>query len=71
MTIEGEIVEASLSDYRCGVYVFLREDSHWKLAGFFPTLPPSSGDIYNQWNYLDQEMKDVIGDLPDGELCPW
>ena len=69
-TIEGDIVEASLADYQCGVYVFVNEDNLWKLAGFFLTTPLSAGSVYNQWQYVDQEMKDVIGELPGGDLCP-
>jgi len=69
-TIEGDIVEASLTDYQCGVYVFVNEDNLWKLAGFFLTTPLSAGSVYNQWQYVDQEMKDVIGELPGGDLCP-
>lgn len=69
-TIEGDIVEASLTDYQCGVYVFVNEDNLWKLAGFFLTTPLSAGSVRNQWQYVDQEMKDVIGELPGGDLCP-
>lgn len=69
-TIEGDMVNASLSDYKCGIYVFVNEDSTWKLAGFFLTTPPRAGTVYNDWYYLDEEKKEFIGGLPDGDLCP-
>ena len=55
----------------CGVYVFVREDTTWKLAGFFPIINDPE-DVASAWENGGQWLKDIIGGLPDErDPCGW
>lgn len=69
-TTEGEIIEFAKSDAVCAVYVFVREDQAWKLAGLFLT-GGTSEEVAREWDLAPGWLKEIIGDLPDGELCLW
>jgi hypothetical protein len=70
MTPDGVILESSLPAGRCGIYVFLREDDVWKLSGFFLTNPPLD-DVVRDWHNAPDWLREIIGGLPEGELCDW
>ena len=54
------VFRKSLPAYEsCGVYVFVREENTWKLAGFFNTADP------RDWDYAPDWLKEIIGELPD------
>lgn len=58
VTQEG-VVNETLSPLEiCGVYVFVRQDSVWKLAGFFNTADP------RDWDHAPDWLKQIIGELP-------
>jgi len=69
-TTKGEIIESAVPGAICAVYVFVREDQSWKLVGFFVTSG-TSREIARDWDLSSQWLKDIIGGLPDGELCLW
>jgi len=69
-TTEGEIIELARSDTVCAVYVFVREDQTWKLAGLFLT-GGTSEEVAREWSRAPGWLKEIIGDLPGGELCLW
>lgn len=70
ITPEERIIESSSPGGICGIYVFVREDGVWKLAGFFLTDPPPD-DVVRDWNDSPDWLKEIIGELPEGELCDW
>lgn len=65
MTTDGVFIESLPPLDICGVYVFVREDDKWKLAGFFNTADP------RDWNYAPNWLKEIIGDLPNEDLYKW
>lgn len=65
---DGVIIEPSLPAGRCGVYVFVRESSVWKLAGLF-VLMGTPHEIERDWNYAPDWLKETIGELPDWRIC--
>jgi hypothetical protein len=67
-TTDEVVLESSLPAGRCGVYVFLREDNTWKLAGFF-VLMGTPQEIERDWNYAPDWLKETIGELPDWKIC--
>lgn len=67
---DGTVLESSLPAGHCGIYVFVREDGVWKLAGFFLTDPPLD-DVVRDWHDAPAWLKEIIGELPEGELCDW
>jgi len=67
-TTEGTIIESLLPSGRCGVYVFVHEDSSWKLAGLF-VLMGTPQEIERDWNYAPDWLKETIGELPDWRIC--
>ncbi len=69
-TTEGEIIDSGLSYPVCAVYVFVREDQTWKLAGLFLT-GGTSEEVAREWDRAPGWLKETIGGLPDGELCLW
>lgn len=70
ITSEGEIIQSSRPSGLCGVYVFTYENNVWKLAGFFLTDGPPQ-DVERDWRDAPDWLKDIIGELPDGDLCEW
>lgn len=70
ITPEGELVQSSRPGGRCGIYVFTREDDVWKLVGFFLTNGPPQ-DVKRDWHYAPDWLKDIIGELPEEDLCEW
>ncbi len=71
--VTGAAVEPATSDVHCGIYVFVREDDVWKLEVFFLTdYPRASWDsILRDWRLAPEEVREAIGELPDGDLCEW
>jgi len=67
---DGTVLESSLPAGHCGIYVFVREDGVWKLAGLFSTDPPLD-DVVRDWHDSPDWLKEIIGELPEGELCDW
>ena len=67
-TTDEVVLESSLPAGRCGVYVFLREDDTWKLAGFF-VLMGTPQEIERDWDYAPDWLKETIGELPDWKVC--
>ena len=45
----------------CGVYVFSKEDTTWKLVGYFNLLDR------RHWEYAQPWLKEIIGDLPESD----
>jgi hypothetical protein len=70
ITSEGEIIRSSRPDGLCGIYVFIHKDGVWKLAGFFLTNGPPQ-DVERDWRNAPDWLKDIIGGLPEGDLCEW
>jgi hypothetical protein len=70
VTPEGKIIRSSRPGGRCGIYVFTHKDSAWKLAGFFLTDGPPQ-DVERDWRDAPDWLKDIIGELPEGDLCEW
>jgi hypothetical protein len=70
-TPEGEFLRSRGSLRTCGVYVFVREGSIWKLEGFFNVSPPYK-DRARGWDYTPDWLKEIIGELPDEpDPCGW
>ncbi len=65
---DGMVLESSLPAGHCGIYVFVHEDGVWKLSAYFGTDPPMD-DVIRDWRYFP--WKEIIGELPEGELCDW
>ena len=63
--LDGVYMESLPPIKICGIYVFVRDDDIWKLAGFFNTADP------RDWDYAPDWLKDIIGELPDQDLCEW
>jgi len=70
VTPDGRIIESSLPAGVCGIYAFAREGDKWKLVGFFLTDPPLD-DVIRDWHDSPDWLKEIIGELPEGELCDW
>ncbi len=70
VTSEGKVIRSSRPGGICGVYVFTHEDSVWKLTGFFLTNAPPQ-DVERDWRDAPDWLKDIIGELPEGDLCEW
>lgn len=73
ISMPGEtVISRDYALVECGLYVFVREDGKWKLAAYFYTDAPSDESIRNTWdNYPLDETKQMIGELPSGDLCEW
>jgi hypothetical protein len=69
-TTEGVIIESSLPRGHCEIYVFVRANNTWKLAGSFLTDGPPQ-DVERDWRDAPDWLKDIIGELPEGDLCEW
>jgi hypothetical protein len=70
-TPEGEFLRSRGSLRTCGVYVFVRGGSIWKLEGFFNVSPPYK-DRARGWDYTPDWLKEIIGELPDEpDPCGW
>lgn len=55
----------------CGIYVFVRESADvWKLSGYLYLESTLPGYILREdYEQVADELKQVIGELPTGELC--
>jgi hypothetical protein len=55
----------------CGIYVFAREDTIWKLVGFFRIIGDPE-EVTSTWEDSAPWLKDIIGGLPDEhDPCGW
>jgi hypothetical protein len=64
---DGVFIESLPPQENRIVYVFVREDDTWKLSGAFNVT--YSEDTWRDWQYVSEQLKETIGDLPDWELC--
>lgn len=62
MTPAEKLIQTNLSSESCSVYVFVREDSFWKLAAGFDMTRPQ--DVESDWTREPDWSKQLIGDLP-------
>jgi hypothetical protein len=65
-TTEGVFIESLLPQEYQSVYVFVHEDDTWKLAGGFNISLPN---VWRDWEYASDWLKETIGELPDWEPC--
>jgi hypothetical protein len=69
---EATVLYADMALVDCGVYVFVRDDGKWKLSASFYTYANSDAALERAWDlYTPDEVKQVIGELPHGNLCEW
>ena len=64
----GEFIQYEGVIETCSVYVFVREDDTWKMAGLFNMSNPQH--VQRDWDYEEPWLKEIIGELPH-DPCGW